>query len=208
MRRKFIIWLVLLLGILASELSFSAERAGNFKLRGVDGKTYELKEVAKSAKLILLNFWEVNCKPCQKEMPQIVRIYKTFEPAGLRLILVSRDTELTLSRVEPFVSSQKWDFPVLLDPELKVSQLYNVKFSPVNFLITSKGEIILRLDGYTPGNEAEIEKNVIEALGLSEEEVKKLKQDYEKSSAEPGASSDEEENGASDEGLSHEEHHK
>jgi len=168
--------------LVCTTASNSAEKAGNFKLTGVDGKTYELKAVAKDAKLILLNFWEVNCKPCQKEMPEIVRLYKTYEPVGLKLLLVSRDTELTIPRVAPMVASQKWDFPVLLDPGLKVSQIYNVKFSPVNILITNKGEILLRLEGYAPGNIDELEKKVISVLGLTEEEVKKLKEEYSKTS--------------------------
>ncbi len=196
----------LLILALTTAQVFSAERASNFKLTSADGKTYELKEVAKNAKLILLNFWEVNCKPCQKEMPQIARIYKTYEPAGLKLLLISRDTQLTLSRVAPFVSSQKWDFPVLLDPELKVSQLYNVKFSPVNILVSSKGEILLRLEGYTAGNELDIEKKVIEALNLSEEEVAKLKADYEKSSGgekDAGAFKDKEKEGDDAEHSNH-----
>ncbi len=166
--------------LLAGLYTNAAERATNFKLTGIDDKPYELKEVAKSAKVILLNFWEVNCKPCQKEMPEIVRIYKTYKTVGLKLLLVSRDTQLTISRVAPFVASQKWDFPVLLDPELKVSQLYNVKFSPVNIVISPKGEILMRLEGYTPGNEAEIEKQIISALELSPEDVAKLKAEYEK----------------------------
>jgi len=178
--------------------SKSAEKAANFKLIGVDGKTYELKAVAKDSKLILLNFWEVNCKPCQKEMPEIVRLYKTYEPAGLKLLLVSRDTELTIPRVAPMVASQKWDFPVLLDPELKVSQLYNVKFSPVNILITNKGEILLRLEGYAPGNIDELEKKVISALALNEDDVKKLKEEYSKASKgeEPKDSGAQQEGGA------------
>jgi len=161
--------------------SFAVERAVNFKLRGVDGKTYELKELAKQAKAILLNFWEVNCKPCQKEMPEIVRLFKTYEPAGLKLVLISRDTELTVSRVAPMVASQKWDFPVLLDTELKVSQMYNVKFSPVNILISNKGEILFRLNGYKAGNEKEIEEAIIKALKLSKQKVDELKEKYKKS---------------------------
>ncbi|OPX21972.1 MAG: hypothetical protein B1H03_05570 [Planctomycetales bacterium 4484_113] len=198
---RWTLW-VSLSAVLLAAASYAAERAANFRLTGVDGKTYELKQVASKGKAVLLNFWEVNCKPCKQEMPQIQRIYETYQPAGLRVLVISRDTSLTLSRVKPFVASQKWDFPVLLDPELKVSKDYHVKFSPVNILISAKGEILYRHNGYKPGNEDELERAVVKALKLTSDEVTKLKVAYEKSepTLEPAKAKSEEAASADDGG--------
>lgn len=172
-------WALLALVLLGSA-SLAAERAANFHLKAVDGKSYELKLVAKDAKAVLLNFWEVNCKPCKQEMPHIQRLFETYRPAGLRVLVVSRDTSLTISRVKPFAASQKWSFPVLLDPELKVSTDYHVKFAPVNILVSARGEILYRHNGYKPGNEEELEKAVVKALKMTPEEIARLKAAYEK----------------------------
>jgi cytochrome c biogenesis protein CcmG/thiol:disulfide interchange protein DsbE len=172
--------LILLLALLifgVSAAAFAAERAPNFKLEGVDGKTYELREVAKTSKLVLIDFWEVNCKPCKKSMPHIQDFYDIYKPAGLQVLVISRDTTLTIAKVKPFVATEKWTFPVLYDPDLKTSQAFQVKFSPVSFLINQKGEILYQHSGYKPGDEREAEKAIITALELTDEQVDKLYKD-------------------------------
>jgi cytochrome c biogenesis protein CcmG/thiol:disulfide interchange protein DsbE len=186
MRNTLILLLALfLIGVGAA--AFAAEHAPNFKLEGVDGKTYELKEVAKTSKLIIVDFWEVNCKPCKKSMPHLQSFYDVYKPAGLQVLVISRDTALTIAKVKPFVATEKWTFPVLYDPDLKTSQSYQVKFAPVTFLINAKGEILYQHSGYKPGDEKELEKAIITALGLTAEEVEKLYKDAEKAPAEEAA---------------------
>jgi cytochrome c biogenesis protein CcmG/thiol:disulfide interchange protein DsbE len=166
------VFMLLLAGVLY--VASAAERVPNFKLEGVDGKTYELKEVAKDAKAILIDFWEVNCKPCKKLMPHLQTYCEVYGPAGLKVLVISRDTTITISKVKPFVASEKWTFPVLYDPDHKVSQALNVKFAPVTFVLNNKGEIQYQHSGFKPGQEKELEDAIVKALGLSEKEVKEL----------------------------------
>ena len=163
---------VLLAGVLY--VASAAERVPNFKLEGVDGKTYELKAVARDAKAILIDFWEVNCKPCKKLMPHIQAFHEVYGPAGLKVLVISRDTTITLSKVKPFVASEKWTFPVLYDPDHKVSSALNVKFAPVTYVLNNRGEVQYHHTGFKPGQEKELEEAIVKGLGLSEEEVKAL----------------------------------
>ncbi len=182
MRNTLLITLILfVLSLSASALA--ATRVPNFKLEGVDGKTYELKEVAGNNKLVLIDFWEVSCKPCKKLMPHLQNLYEIYKPAGFQLIVISRDTSLTMTKVKPYVATEKWTFPVLYDPDQVTSKAYQVKFSPVTFLINSKGEIIFQHSGFKPGDEKEYEKSIIAALELSEEDVAKLYSDAGKTKA-------------------------
>lgn len=182
MRNTVLITLILfVLSLSASALA--ATRAPNFKLEGVDGKTYELKEVAKNNKLVLIDFWEVSCKPCKKLMPHLQNLYDIYKPAGFKLIVISRDTSLTMAKVKPFVATEKWTFPVLYDPDQVTSKAYQVKFSPVTFLVNSKGEILFQHSGFKPGDEKEYEKAIIAALELREEDVAKLYSDAGKAKA-------------------------
>src|SRR4030042_5951598 len=93
----------------------AAERVPNFKLEGVDGKTYELKEIARDCQVILIDFWDSGCKPCRKMMPHLQTYYEVYQPAGLEVVVIARDTALTMSKVKPLVTAEGWTFPVLYD---------------------------------------------------------------------------------------------
>ncbi len=154
--------------------TLAAERVANFKLEGVDGETYELKAVAKNCKAILIDFWSTNCKPCKKLMPHLQTLYEVYAPAGLEVIVISRDTTLTVSKVKPMVVAEGWTFPVLYDTDLKVSDAYHVRFAPVTFLINKKGEVLFHHSGYKPGHEKDYEEAIVSALELTEEQVEEL----------------------------------
>jgi len=182
---RFIILVVSAVFIAAVLLpAAAAERVPNFKLEGVDGKTYELKAIAKDCKVVLIDFWDSSCKPCRKMMPHLQTYYEVYQPAGLEVVVIARDTTLTVSKVKPLVAAEGWTFPVLYDTEQKVSQVYHVKYSPVSFVVSNKGEILFQHAGYKPGQEKDLEKAVIEGLGLTEEEVAELYSEHDEDSAE------------------------
>lgn len=165
----------------------AAERVPNFKLEGVDGKTYELKVIAKDCKVVLIDFWDSSCKPCRKMMPHLQTYYEVYQPAGLEVVVIARDTTLTVSKVKPLVAAEEWTFPVLYDTEQKVSKAYHVKYSPVSYVVSNKGEILFQHAGYKPGQEKDLEEAVIKGLGLTEEEVARLYAEHdEEDSAETG----------------------
>ncbi len=199
---RFIVLVVSAVFIVAVLIpAIAAERVPNFKLEGVDGKTYELKVIAKDCKVILIDFWDSSCKPCRKMMPHLQIYYEVYQPAGLEVVVIARDTTLTVCKVKPMVAAESWTFPVLYDTDQKVSQAYHVKYSPVSFVVSNKGEILFQHAGYKPGQEKDLEEAVIKGLGLTEKEVEKLYAEHDEDSAEvvEEAASDEDSDAAPEE---------
>jgi thiol-disulfide isomerase/thioredoxin len=46
---------------------------------------------APGARAVLVNIWATWCVPCREEMPDLLRLRRTYADRGLRLILVSGD---------------------------------------------------------------------------------------------------------------------
>ena len=44
---------------------------GDYKLTDVNGNTYTFSELLATKKAIVLNFWFINCGPCQMEFPYL-----------------------------------------------------------------------------------------------------------------------------------------
>lgn len=110
-------------------------------LRGGDAALADYK-----GKLLLLNFWATWCIPCREEMPGMETLWQNYKDQGLVVVAVSVD-EGSRARIEKFSEIFKLSFPILLDPESKVSDLYKVSNMPTSFLIDRNGRIVTRIVG-------------------------------------------------------------
>jgi peroxiredoxin len=169
MRR--IVFLTLTLVALCIGLASAADAPG-FDLKDLNGKKVSLKKLLKDNKLVVIDFWQVGCKPCNELLPHLQDYADEFKKKGVAVVIISRDTALTQAQVEPFFTSNKYTFPVLLDGDQDVSRSYGVKASPATFIITPENKLILSHFGYKSGQEKEI-KEVIESY-LAGKEVKEV----------------------------------
>jgi peroxiredoxin len=137
--------------------------APDFTLTDVDGKSVSLSEYL-GTKVILIDFWATWCKPCIAEMSHLQKMYDARKD-NLVILAVSMDASETEAQVAPTVKSKGWTFPVLLDTETRVVSLYNPRrAAPYTVLIDRHGKIVKKREGYNPGDEAEIEKDIDAAM--------------------------------------------
>jgi peroxiredoxin len=145
-----------------------ADDAPSFELEDLNGDEYSLEDLLDECNLLVIDFWQVGCKPCNQLLPHLQEFYDEFQEEGVEFVIVSRDTALTLAQVEPFFVAHKYTFRVLLDTELTMSKDYHVKASPATFIITPEGEMLLQHYGYKPGQEKEI-REIVEAYLAGED---------------------------------------
>lgn len=133
-------------GSLSSEQSRSEEtvaagsQAANFKLEALDGHTVSLDQLR--GKVIFLNVWATWCGPCREEMPSMQTLYDDFKNnKDFVMLAVSQDTK-GRSVVAPYVEKNGFHFTILLDPENKVSETYDMSGVPETFIIDRKGQIV------------------------------------------------------------------
>ena len=97
-------------------------------------------------KVVLLNFWATWCMPCRQEMPSMETLWQKYKAQGFVIVAISND-EGSPSRIESFSKIFKLGFPILLDPEGKVSGIYKVSGLPTSYLIDRKGKIVSYIVG-------------------------------------------------------------
>ncbi len=161
------IMILAILFTLLGVFSAQAEDAIEFELEALDGEEYSLEGLLEECELLVIDFWQVGCKPCNEFLPHLQEYYDEFQEDGIEFVIISRDTSLTLSQVEPFFSVNEYTFKVLLDTDLEVSGDYGVKASPATFIIESDGNLIYRHYGYKSGQEVEV-LEVVEAFVAGE----------------------------------------
>ena len=106
-------------------------------LKDITGKTWTFSDLR--GKVVLVNFWATWCPPCRKEMPDLETLYQRFQSQGLVILAIS-DEEV--AKVEPFIRERNVTFPVLLDPDRKVNDLFIVDGIPKSFVYNRDGKFV------------------------------------------------------------------
>ena len=111
--------------------------ASEFSLTDLDGKSHKLEQYR--GKVVLLNFWATWCKPCTTEMPAMQTVYDELREKGFVVLAVNELEDE--GKVREHIVAYKHTFPVLLDHENKVANLYGVFGLPVSVFIDQNGVV-------------------------------------------------------------------
>ncbi|MGY4758496.1 redoxin domain-containing protein [Paenibacillus caseinilyticus] len=118
----------------------TGQLAPDFELGTLGGESVKLSSYR--GRTVIVNFWATWCPPCRTEMPHM-QAYHAAQPEGGPLILAVNATSTEVS--EPVVSSwsETWKltFPVPLDKEGKVTELFGIHSYPTTYVIDKDGII-------------------------------------------------------------------
>ena len=105
--------------------------------------------------VVLLNMWATWCAPCRQETPFLQELFEQHEADGFRIVGASMDTGNAADQVEMFTEEYGVTYTVLLDPQMRGMDSYQVLGLPATFLIDREG--VLRWMQYGPLNETDHE---------------------------------------------------
>jgi thiol-disulfide isomerase/thioredoxin len=113
------------------------------ELRDLDNRVHRLADYR--GKVVLINFWATWCGPCRDEMPSIQELKRKL--AGRPFVVLAVNLDEPESRIRRFLREHKIDLTVLLDPERRVSRVWDARILPVSFVVGQDGRIRYSLVG-------------------------------------------------------------
>jgi thiol-disulfide isomerase/thioredoxin len=138
-----------------------AEAAPDFTLKSSTGENVRLAE--QQGQVVMLNFWASWCGPCRQEMPLLDAMSKKYSKMGF--VLYGVNVEKDNKPAKKMLADLGVTFPILFDPESKLSSLYNVDAMPTSVFIDKKGQIRYVARGYKPGDENKYREHIMELVG-------------------------------------------
>jgi peroxiredoxin len=127
-----------------------------FKLTARSGETVSLADLR--GQVVMINFWATWCGPCRQEMPHLEALYQRYESLGFTLLGVN--VEQDPKGADKWLQETPVSFPILFDPENKVSKLYDVEAMPSTVIVDRAGNVRFIHHGYKPGYEDEYQTQV------------------------------------------------
>lgn len=101
----------------------------------LDGKT--LPAAALKGKAVLVVFWATWCPACQKELPELQKLYEKHRAKGFEILALSVDADRFV--VEEFWKDNDYSFPVAMRAAGHSKAFGAVKGTPTLYLIDRRG---------------------------------------------------------------------
>lgn len=114
-------------------------------------------------KVVLLHFWATWCGPCKEEMPHIEALWQKYRDKGLLVVGVSVQ-EKPNGQIRAFVDELGLSFPMLLDQEGSISEMYELSAMPTTYMISRDGKIISRVKGTEDWADPELDRLIKDLL--------------------------------------------
>lgn len=135
----------------------------DFTLKDQFGNEHTLCDY--KGKTVFLNFWATWCGPCRSEMPDIQKLYETYETEGDNAVIIlgvaapGLGQEKDEAGIKAFLDESGYTYPTLMDTTGDLFSEYGISSFPTTFMIDREGNVF----GYVSGalNE-DMMKNIIE----------------------------------------------
>lgn len=95
--------------------------------------------LALRGELVILNFWATWCEPCIVEMPILQAVYDDYQAYELTLLGINLGESAGV--IQNWLTTYRLDFPIVLDENLEIAELYRLRGQPTTVIIDADGRI-------------------------------------------------------------------
>jgi peroxiredoxin len=137
--------------------------AANWRLQGLDGRSYELAKLR--GKAVVLSFWATWCAPCRIETKWLARLYEQYRAQGLEIIGISMDEATDDAEVARFAAKYAVPYPILLRGQSIADQYGGIQYLPQMFFVDRTGRIVKQTRGIH--DSASLEAEILQLLKIN-----------------------------------------
>lgn len=110
----------------------------DFSSTTLEGESITLSDF-QNQQVVVLDFWATWCKPCVNGMPGLQTLHEELGDRGVQILAVNvgEDAET----IQEFMQSEGYSFPVVMDPDRNIKDLFGVKGIPQLFVVDKEGNL-------------------------------------------------------------------
>jgi len=143
----------------ASESFVEGDDFKGFKVTDMNGNKFDLREG--QGKVIVLNFWFINCPPCRSEIPQLNDLVAEYKDnPNVVFLAIATDEKYDL---KTFLKTNPFSYNIV-DGGRYIADKYKVKLYPTHAVIDKAGKIKFGTVGLASNTVHWIKKSIDESL--------------------------------------------
>ncbi len=143
----------------ASDNFREGERFRFEKMEDIDGVKFDFK--ADTGKVVVFNFWFINCPPCKKEIPELNELVEKYKQnKDVVFIAIALDDTYAL---KDFLRAMPFKYNIVGDGRY-YAQKYGVKSFPTHVIVGKDGLIRFSTVGLASNTIHWVDKTIKEAL--------------------------------------------
>lgn len=105
-------------------------------LEDINGTKFNLENL--KGKVIVLNFWFTQCKPCVAEIPELNRLKEKYKNQGVEFFAITWNNKESLDK---FMLTHKLDFNIIPNGQLIIDK-FKIPHYPYNIVLDINGKIV------------------------------------------------------------------
>jgi peroxiredoxin len=123
----------------------TGKKLSDFKLKDMQGTKYRLSDL--KGKVVVLNFWFINCPPCKQEIPELNKVVDDYKNKEVLFLAIALDEYRELSH---FLSETSFHYKIV-DGGRWFAQNHGVKAYPTHLVLDKEGKVVYHTSGLSTG---------------------------------------------------------
>lgn len=140
---KYIVYITLLLSLFSIKVSAEKddttvkidEKVKEWSLKNTENKIHTLTQFKKDKKIVVLIFMATQCPAADDYVVRILKLYEDYKDKMVQFVGIHSNKHETLDEIKKYHKKQKFEFPILIDPENKIANYFQARRTPEVFVI-------------------------------------------------------------------------
>ena len=125
-----------------------------FTVTDIKGKKYSLDKL--KGKIVVVNFWFMECKPCRMEIPELNKVVEKYRGKDVVFLGLSTNSR---AQLEKFLEKNEFKYNIVAD-SMSVAGTYGVTGFPTHMIIDRTSKVAYFSAGYGPGTIETLDKEI------------------------------------------------
>ena len=148
---------------ISSAFTTTENKLPSLPLKTLDGQSVDVHDYLEDGKLTVLSFWATWCTPCKAELDAFSDFYEDWQnDYNVEVLAITIDNARGLAKVPAEVTTKGWEFTVLSDVNSECLTALEFQTVPQTFVVDGQGNIVYAHNGYTAGDEYELDEKLAE----------------------------------------------